>query len=199
MNRYITATLAVALSPTLLLAAEHIDHTHGAEAPLTPFAGTPYQAIAALIAFAITFVVLAKFAWGPIIKGLQERENKIKSDLLQAENAAKDAVKTLEEYKAKILSAHQEAAKIIEQSKKDAQLVADQIKTQTEADINQMKNRAQAEIASAKEAAIGEVYAQTATLATEVASKILKRSLSAEDQKGLAEESINAMKQSSRN
>lgn len=203
MNRYLIALLTVTLSPAFVMAASDAAHAaeahaHGEEA-LTPFAGTPYQSIAALIAFTITFAVLAKFAWGPIIKGLKEREDKIRHDLQQAEDAAKAAVKTLDEYKAKILAANDEARKIIEQSKKDAQLVADQIKAQTEADINQMKTRAQADINSAKELAIGEIYAQTATLATEVAGKILKRSLTADDQKALVEESISALKQASRN
>jgi F-type H+-transporting ATPase subunit b len=201
MTRYLLSAAALLTSSTLALAAEahdHADHA-AAHADPSPFNGSVWQAIAALLVFGLTMIILKKFAWGPIIGGLQDRENKIKSDLQQAEDGAKAAIKKLEEYNAKILAANDEARKIIEQSKKDAQLVADQIKASTEAEINQMKTRAQADIASAKEVAIGEIYAQTATLATEVAGKILKRSLSADDQKALVEESINAMKQSSRN
>ncbi len=201
MTRYLLSAITLLTSTGLALAAAPADalgeaaHTHQP----SPFNGSVWQAIAALIVFGLTMVILKKFAWGPIMTGLQDRENKIKGDLQQAEDAAKAAVKTLEEYKAKIMAANDEARKIIEQSKKDAQLVADQIKSSTEAELTQMKNRATAEIQSAKEQAISEVYAQAATLATDVASKILRKNLSADDQKKLVEESIGAMKQTSRN
>jgi F-type H+-transporting ATPase subunit b len=193
MTRYLTAALALVTSSTLAMAAAPSDE------PLTPFAGSPYQAIAALIVFIITMIILKKFAWGPIIGGLTDRENKIKADLQHAEDAAKAAAKTLEEYKAKMVAAQDEARKVIDQAKRDAQLVADQVRKQAEDEITLTKSRAMAEIQSAKEQAITEIYAQTATLATEVASKILKRNINAADQKQLVEESLTAMKQSAKN
>jgi F-type H+-transporting ATPase subunit b len=212
MTRYFLSTLTVLASTGLAFAAEKVPNiahaateaghdaaAHAGHADPSPFNGSVWQAIAALLVFGLTLIILKKFAWGPILGGLQDRENKIKGDLQQAEDAAKAAIKTLDEYKAKVLAANEEARKIIEQSKKDAQMVADSIKAQTEAEITQMKNRATADITSAKELAINEVYAQTAMLATEVASKILRKNLSADDQKKLVEESIAAIKQTSRN
>ena len=61
-----------------------------------PFAGTIYQAIAAAIVFLALFFVLKTKAWGPILKGLQDRETKISNDLAEAERSAKMAQDTLE-------------------------------------------------------------------------------------------------------
>ena len=70
---------------------------------------------------------------------------------------------------------------------------------QAEDDIQGMRVRAQAEIKTAREQAVSELYAQAATLATSVASKILHRELNAADQQRLVEESISTLQQSSNN
>lgn len=174
----------------LTLASASAGEGHGAEPTL--FDGTIAQSIAALIVFSILFVVLYRSAWGPILKGLQDREEKIRKDLEHAEGASKQAAATLEEYRRQVQSGHDEARKVIEQGKADAHRLAAQIQEQTQAEINAMRTRAQAEIRQAKEQALNEIYAQTATLATEVASKILRKELNVADQRRLVEDSLAA-------
>lgn len=165
----------------------------------TPFAGSIYQAIAAAIIFALLIVILKKMAWGPILKGLVDREQKIKSDLESAENAARQAASTLEQYRKQLTDAHAESRKIIEQGRADAQKLSAQLKKEAETDIAAMRVRAQAEIASAREQAVAELYAQAATLATNVAGKILQRELNPQDQQRLVEESLATLQKSSNN
>lgn len=165
----------------------------------TPFAGSIYQAIAAAIIFILLLIILKKMAWGPILQGLVDRENKIKNDLESAEIAAKQATATLEQYRKQLAESHAEARRIIEQGRADAEQLAAKLAKQAEDDIQGMRVRAQAEIKTAREQAVSELYAQAATLATSVASKILHRELSAADQQRLVEESISTLQQSSNN
>jgi F-type H+-transporting ATPase subunit b len=155
-----------------------------------PFAGGVAQSIAAILAFLILLAALYRFAWGPILEGLQERENKIRQDLEHAERAAQQADETLQEYKQHLAQAEQEARQIVEQSRTDAERVNQQLKQQTQRELQQMRQRADQEIQAAKEQALNDIYDQTATLATQAASRILQRELNEEDQKRLVDESL---------
>lgn len=161
------------------------------------FAGTMAQSVAAIIVFLILFTVLSKFAWGPILKGLQDREEKIKGDLAQAQAAADEAKTTLERYQDQLAAAGDEAGKIIEKGKADAQKLAATLKEQAQAEINQLRQRAEVEIRTAKEQAINELYTQAADLATAVAGRILQREISGEDHQQLIQESLAAMSEQS--
>ncbi len=182
---------------TLALSTAAMAQESGAEESV--FAGTIAQSIAAIIVFSILFALLYKFAWGPILKGLQDRENKIRHDLEHAENSAKQATATLEEYRAQLATAHDEVRKVIEQGRADAERLRAQLTEQTQAEINSMRVRAQAEILAAKEQAISELQTQYATVATEVAAKILRRQITNEDQKQLVADSLAATSQLAKN
>ncbi|MCX5662195.1 MAG: F0F1 ATP synthase subunit B [Planctomycetota bacterium] len=188
MNLHKTPFAAALL---VLVTASSAFAQEGHEEP-SLFAGTIYQSIAAILVFLILLAVLKKHAWGPIIKGLSDREGKIREDLEQAERAYKQAATTLEEYRKQLSAAHDEARKIIDQSRADAQRIATQIKDQTQAEINAMRVRAQAEIKQSKEQALSEIYTQTANLATDVASRILRKEINAADQRRLVEDSLAA-------
>ncbi len=180
----------------LALAGRVLAATEAGEAAPSVFAGTLAQSIAAMIVFLLLLAILWKAAWGPILKGLQDRENKIKADLEHAEAAAKDANATLAQYKQQLADAQAEVRKIIDQGRAAADRLAAQLKDQAQADITRIRQRAQRDIKTAKEQAISEVYAQTAMLATQVAGKILQRQINAEDQQRLVQESLDELARS---
>ena len=179
------ATLCVLALPAAAFAAADPPAESG-----TPFAGSIIQAIAAIIVFVLLMVVLKKMAWVPILKGLQDRENKIRSDLEEAEDSAKSATETLKQYKAQLAQAQHDADRIIEQSRSDALKLGDQLKDQTQSEITAMKQRAANDITRAKEQALADLYSQTATLATAVAGRILQRQINPDDQRELIDQSL---------
>lgn len=154
------------------------------------FAGTIAQSIAAAIVFLILVTILYKKAWGPILKGLQDRENKIKGDLESAEKASTEAAQTLDAYRKQLAEAQTEAGRVIEQARRDAEQVAAKLKAETESEIRQIKDRAQRDIAAAKEQAVNEIYAQTARLSTAIAGRILQREINPADQEQLVQASL---------
>ncbi len=143
-----------------------------------------------LIIFGVFFLLLAKFVWPPILKGLQDREQKQRRDLQDAERAAKEADKTLAEYKQQLAEAQKEAQRIVDESRTAAQQVAAQVKADADRDAQQRIERVQKEIAAAKESALADIYEQSAELSTQIASRILKRELNPQDQQGLVTESL---------
>jgi F-type H+-transporting ATPase subunit b len=148
------------------------------------------EAAYTIVVFGIFFGVLSVFVWPKVLASLQAREEKVLGDLKHAEDAAKQATVTLEEYKRQLAEAQKQAQQIVDESRGAAQKVAAQVKDQTQAEITQMRHRAEADITAAKERAVSEIYEQTATLATQVAGQILRREISVSDQESLVRESI---------
>lgn len=148
------------------------------------------SAIVNLVVFLLLLAILAKFVWPPILRGLQQRDAKIRGDLENAERASREAAASLEQYKKQLADAQREAQRIIEESRTNAQRVAEQVREQAEAQAVQMRQRAEADIDAAKQQAISEIYAEAATLATQVAGQILRREVRAEDHRQLVDQSL---------
>lgn len=189
---FATITTLILSAPALFAADEAHDAAAAghAAASASPFAGTIYQAIATAIIFVLLLTILYKMAWGPILQGLQDREGRIKSDLEEAESAARKANATLAEYEKKLADAAAEAQRQIEQARADAQKVAGQIRAEAENDIKNQRQRAVREIESAKQQAITDLYDQAASLSTQIAGRILQRELNESDHKALVSESL---------
>jgi F-type H+-transporting ATPase subunit b len=154
------------------------------------FPGSIVQSISAILVFLILLAILHKKAWGPILKGLQDREGKIRQDLVDAEAAAARANETLKQYEAKLAEAQGDALKIVDQSRADAQRLAQQMKDDTQQQIQQMRQRATQDIMAAKEQALNQIYDEVAGVSTSVAGRILQREINPEDQQALIEESL---------
>lgn len=151
----------------------------------------PY--VSSLIVFGAAFFILSRTAWPRIVSGLQEREEKIKRDIAEAEKSRKQAEKALSEYEQALADARAEAGKILDQARQDQQRLAAELKSKTEAELNSMRDSAKRDIEAAKKQAVGEIYDHMATVATSIAGRILEREISADDQRRLVEESLNQL------
>lgn len=143
-----------------------------------------------LVIFGIFFAVLSTVVWPKILGALQAREDKQRNDLKTAEDAAKKATASIAEYDAKIAEARKEAATIVADARGAAQQAANADKAKIEAEVATLKAAAKADIAAAKEQALTDIYAQTASLSTAVAGKILQREINANDQQQLINDSL---------
>jgi len=161
----------------------------------SPMAGTLWQSLAAIVAFLLLFAVLYKYAWGPILSGLQAREEKIRNDLSEAERANAEAKKTLEEYKQKLAEAETEARRVLDQAREDGEQLRQRLRSETEDILVQQRQQASDEIRLAKHQAVEDLYAQAANLATAVAGKILQREIGEQDTQRLVDESLNELEQ----
>ena len=150
------------------------------------------------INFFILVAILAKFAYKPLLKVLEERRNKIASDLDEAAKARQDADKLKADYEAQIRDAQAKAQAIVDkafkQADKEAQAQLDAIRAQ----IAREKQIAQTEIANEREAAIREMRKEVVTLSMAVAEKLLKKNMDTDMNAKLVAECINQLQTNNR-
>ena len=127
--------------------------------------------------FILLLVLMKKFAWGPILKALNEREQGIQMALDQAEEAQKQ----ISEATSKVAQILEDGKKEKEKLIKETQIELSEYKKEQQSKINtQMNaqlNSAKEEIAQQKRAAIGELKNTVAELSIDIAEKILKKEL----------------------
>ncbi|MEL7238076.1 MAG: F0F1 ATP synthase subunit B [Planctomycetota bacterium] len=146
--------------------------------------------VVTLLIFLGLLAVLAKFAWGPIVAGLEKREQAIRADIEAAEKARADAERAKADYQEQIAGAEQQVRDLIAQANADGQQVATRIRSEAQADVEEMRERAKRDIEQSRRDALADIRTEAATMATAIAEKILRREVSAEDQKDLINASL---------
>ena len=146
-----------------------------------------------IISFALLLFILAKFAFPPILKTLEDRERKIKDSLDQAERNRAEAEERLKEYESKLRAAAREAEGILDQAKERAQRALEENEQRLMVEAERIKGAAKREIEHEREKAVREIRGQTADLVLLVAEQVVGRSLTDADHRRLAEEALEAV------
>jgi F-type H+-transporting ATPase subunit b len=134
--------------------------------------------------------ILGAKVWPTITKALDQRAEKIKEEIEAAELAQQQAKEALQQYEKSLAQARAEAQKMLDDAKAQQQTIAADLKAKAEIELAAMRERAKRDIDTAKRAALAEIYAETSTLATSIASKILQKEIRPQDQQRLVDESM---------
>jgi len=159
-----------------------------------PFAGDIGNAVWTVIIFVLVLVVLGKFAWGPILDALQKREQFIHDSLAQAKKDREAAEASLREYEQKLHAAKAEATALVEEGRRDADVLRRKIEEAAKVEAERMVARARREITVATETAVSELYSLSSKLATDVASRVIRKELTGTDHERLMAEAIDEFK-----
>ena len=186
----LTATAALAIMQTAALAADETHGGHEAVGALPTVKQGAITGITAIVVFVIVAAILGAFVWPKIAGALDERANKIRSEIESAEFARKQAKDALEQYQKSLADARAEAQKMLEDTKAQQARLAADLKAKADTELGAMRERAMRDIEAAKRAAVGEIYNDASNLATMIAGKILRRQISDNDQQQLVEESL---------
>lgn len=157
------------------------------------FAGDLGNVVWTLVTFLAVVVVLGRFAWKPLLAALQKREQFIHESLAKARTDREEAEARLRDIESRLGAARQEATALVEEGRRDADVVRRQAQEQTKREADDMLERARREIALAKNTAVKELYDLTGKLATDAASKIIRRELSPAEHDRLVREAIDEM------
>lgn len=182
---FLLAALTMVALP--VLAAE------GAEAPPSLLAGNIGNVIWTVLIFVLVLVVLGKYAWGPILGTLQQRESFIHEALAKAKRDRDEAEVRLKEYEERLANARAEATAIVDEGRRDAEAVKRKIEADAKAEADKMIERARHEIKIATDTATSSLYQLSAKLATDMASRVIGRELSAQDHERLIAEAIDGI------
>lgn len=130
------------------------------------------------IILVILIVLLAKFAWKPILAALAAREEGISNALLAAENAKKDMQNLKADNEKLLAEARAERDAMIKEARGIKEKMIADAKSEAQAQGEKMIESAKASIESEKNAAMAELKNQVSTLSLEIAETLLKGELS---------------------
>jgi len=130
------------------------------------------------IVFLTLVFILGKFAWGPIMKSLKEREDTI-TDALKSAEKAKEEMSKLQADNQKILAeARNERDLLLKEAREIKDKIIAEAKGQASVEAAKLIENAKLAIESEKLSAINQIKAQVAELSVEIAEKILTKELS---------------------
>ena len=144
------------------------------------------------LVFIILLLLLKKFAWKPILGAVTAREENITNALASAEKAKEELLNLQSSNEQLLKDAYAERDNLLKSAKDAHDKIVAEAKGHAQAESDKLIAKAQAEISAQKNAAISEIKTQVATLSVEVAEKLLKSELSANNkQAALANQLIN--------
>ena len=160
-------------------AAEGLAGTLGAVYP------NPATIWPTILAFAVLFVLLWKFAFPAIISMLDKRAEAIRESLEKAEETKVEAERLLEEYKTQMAEARGDAAKVIEQGRKVAESMKEEIVAKAKEEADGIVVKAREVMESERKAAMAELQTAIADVSVAVAGKLIGEKLSATEHAAL--------------
>jgi len=169
--------------PAVVSAQEH-------ETALSPFAGDVGNALWTVVIFVLVVLVLGKFAWGPILDQLKTRENFIHDALSAAKQQKEAAEASLKEYTEKLRAARGEADLIIAQSRSDAERLREEMVQKAKGEAETIVQNAERQIRLEAGRALQQIRHEAADLSVMIASKLIQRNLSKEDNEKLIEDAL---------
>ena len=137
--------------------------------------------------FVILLALLKKFAWGPLKEVMDKRERDINKYIDDAEQAKINAQKLEEENRKTLKETQDEVQRILDDAKIQARKQHEEIIHEANVRANGMIETAQSEINSEKERALADINNQVSELSVLIASKVLRKEISEQDQKDLVE------------
>jgi F-type H+-transporting ATPase subunit b len=144
-----------------------------------------------ILIFIMLVLILKKYAWGPLLKSLSDREQNIKDSIDKAELARKESEKILAQNKELLAKADDEARKVISEGRDMAEKLRNELINKTHEDAARLLQQAKSEIEREKLAALNELRGEITNLAIQAAGKLIDENLDNDKQKKLVEKFIN--------
>ena len=156
--------------------------------PLVQF--DPGLFIWTILTFLVLLGLLAKFAWGPLLNALDERQGTIRKSLDDADQANQE-LKRLQQESAQIIAeARAEAQSIVVKSRAEAETVREDLKRKAKDEADALVRGAQHQIQLETARAVQQIRHEVVDLSLAVASKLIKKNLTQEDNDALIQDSL---------
>ena len=143
-----------------------------------------------IVSFAITLWVLKRYAFGPVQKLIDDRRDRIRQSIEEADRAREEARSLLEEHRALIGQAKNQAEEILAEARKIADAQRERLRGEIEEDRQRRLEETQRQIDQATTQALGEIRREVASLSLLAAEKITRKTLTDADQQRLVDEAL---------
>jgi F-type H+-transporting ATPase subunit b len=151
---------------------------------------TPGLMIWTVVCFLISLFVLKRYAFGPIQRLIDERRDRIRQSLDEADNARAEARRLLEEHRKLIGQAKSEAEGILVEARKVADANERRMREETEADRQRRLEDTRKQIEAETRRALEQIREEVAELSLVAAEKVTRKSLDDADHRRLIEEAV---------
>ncbi len=152
-----------------------------------------------LVAFAIILFVLGKYVVPPINKAMTDRQNAIRKEFADLEQAEEDARKAEKEYKDQLAEARHEAAKIREEAREQGAAIIADLRKQAQEESERILRHGRAQLEAERAQALASLRNEVGTMATTLAGRIVGESLEDDDRQArTVERFISALEDESR-
>ena len=149
-----------------------------------------------VVTFSVVLIILWLFAWKPIIKALDARNDRIENDLKESRKLREDAENLLKVYEQKIENAKKEAMQLLEEGRKDAEENKDRILKEAREEAENIRDRIQHEISQAKLKALDELEKGAVELSVQLVSNVFKKSLTGTEHRSIIVKELEEIRKS---
>ena len=143
-----------------------------------------------ILVFVVLLTLLKKFAWGPLLVALEERQEGIRKSLDDAEQARKELEQVQRNAEAILSKARAEADSILSETRVDAEKVRDDLRQQAQNEAQSIVQNAERQIQLETDRAVSQIREEAAELSLSIASKLIRRNLTKEDNQTLIDEAL---------
>jgi F-type H+-transporting ATPase subunit b len=143
-----------------------------------------------IVTFLVLLALLAKFAWRPLLAALDSRQETIRKSLDDAQQARQELERLNKESAEIIRTARIEAESIISQSRADGERLREEVKQKARAEADHIVRNAERQIQLETGRALQQIRREAVDLSVMIASKIIQRNITKEDNERLIEDAL---------
>ena len=147
-----------------------------------------------ILVFVVLLTLLKKFAWGPLLAALEERQEGIRKSLDDAAQARKELEQVQSDAEAILVKARAEADSILSETRSDAAKVRDDLRQQAQNEAQSIVQNAERQIQLETDRAVLQIREEAVELSLSIASKLIRRNLTKEDNQALIDEALQQVK-----
>ena len=140
--------------------------------------------------FLLLLGLLYRFLFKPLVGALEGRSTAIRQQLAEAQAAREEAQRQLAEFDAKLRAAQAEAQEVRDRALREAAELRERLTTEARAEAARLLETAQTQVAQEVRRARAELRAEVGTLATEVAERLIRKSLRDEDHQRIVKDAL---------
>lgn len=143
-----------------------------------------------LVSFSLVMYILAKYAWGPIMKGIHQREDSIEKALEAANDAKKEMLQLKVGNEQLLREAKDERDALMREARKIKEAILDEARTKANEESARIIENARENIQFEKMAAINDLKNQIASISIEIAEKLIGKELESKEQQQILTEKL---------
>jgi len=141
---------------------------------VTPDPGLMFWTI---VTFLALVGLLKRFAWGPLLAAIAEREARLKAEVAAARQAREESERIKNELSAHLAEAAARRQDVLDRAAKDGEAILAQFKAAAEEESRRLREKTSAELGREKERLVGELRREVAGLSVTAAERLLRRSV----------------------